>query len=114
MINKNHFRFKKCFNIASTTDEHSFLFELSLGRLFNHVLLCIIEKLLSFKCTYSHYFLFADTLKPFVFYLSPNIFTLKMCSISNSVKDNISFALILDHRNFADVVYAQTATLHTN
>ncbi len=110
MINKNHFRFKKCFNIASTTDEHSFLFELSLGRLFNHVLLF----LLSFKCTYSHYFLFADTLKPFVFYLSPNICTLKMWSISNSVKDNISFALILDHRNFADVVYAQTATLHTN
>ncbi len=22
MIYKNHFRFKKCFNIASTTDEH--------------------------------------------------------------------------------------------
>ncbi len=28
---------KKCFSIASTTDEHKFLFELSLSRLFNQV-----------------------------------------------------------------------------
>ena len=64
----------------------------------------------SLKCTNSHYFLFADILKLFVHI---NIFTLKGWSISNSVKDNISLALNFEHRNFADVFYAQTATLHT-
>ncbi len=41
------------------------------------------------------------------------MFILKWWSISGSVKDNISFALNFEHRKFADVVYAQTATLHT-
>ncbi len=34
--------FKKSFNIASTTDEHLFLFELSLSQLFYHVLLLFV------------------------------------------------------------------------
>ncbi len=65
----------------------------------------------SLKCTNSPYFLFADIHKTFC-HLSPNTFNLNGSSISNSVKDNISLALNIEHRNCADV-FAQTATLHT-
>ncbi len=59
---------------------------------FNHVLLCIIEGFClsnSLKCTNYRYFLFAQKSK-MLSSLSPNIFTLKVWSISGSVKDNIS------------------------
>ncbi len=57
MIYKNPSRFKKCFNIASTDEHIHFVLLLSLSRLFNHVLLCIIERLLSFKLIKMHKFL---------------------------------------------------------
>ncbi len=90
---------KKCFNIRSTTDEHSFLFVLSLSRLFNNVLLCFIERLLSFKlikCRNSRYFLCAVTLKRFVIWTSVTWYIdFKRGSISNAVKDNISLYIEL-------------------
>ncbi len=70
--------FQHCINYWWT---HSFLFELSISRLFNHVLLCIIEKLLSFKLIiymkYRHSQTFLSS-EP----LSPHVFTLKGWSTS--------------------------------
>ncbi len=46
--------------------------------------------------------------------LSSDIFTLKGWSISKTVTTTSPFELNFQHHNFADVLYSQTATLHTN
>ncbi len=101
---KNPSRFKKCFNFASTTDEHiSFYLNYhSAGYLtmYYYVLLKGFSLSNSLKCTNSRYFLFADILSSEP--LSPDIFTLKCWSISNSVQDNM-FMLKQQHYTLTKV-----------
>ncbi len=48
---KNHFRFKKCFNITSSTDEHSYLYYIALELLYIYIYIYI------YIYTYLHHLL---------------------------------------------------------
>ncbi len=75
LIYKNHFRFKKCFNIASTTNEHFYLKYHSVGYLTMYYVLLKGSNSL-FTCN-------ADIPRLFVIWISfTNVFTLKGWSTS--------------------------------
>ncbi len=112
-IYKNYFRFKKCFNIALNTDGH-IIFYLnyhSVGYLTMYYVLLKGFKLIqilviSYLQIFSNFFSSVP--------LSSDIFTLKGWSIRKTVTTTSPFELNFQHHNFADVLYSQTATLHTN
>ncbi len=75
LIYKHHFRFKKCFNIASTTNEHFYLKYHSVGYLTMYYVLLKGSNSL-FTCN-------ADIPRLFVIWISfTNVFTLKGWSTS--------------------------------